>query len=381
MDDKQNTDFQRSRLTYSREHYADYHTALLSKIRTCDQCDDVYTGAQAHPLIELQLLNQQQILDYNIHLVAPAVLKARPFVPTEEFIQAVKAKALAANTDPPLAQLWAEFVVAWKTYKSAQRKIFGIIVSTLRVGSSMHYARSVPYGYGTLLLNNIMQDNRHNTTRALFALFSGLFTLKMKNGELFESFVRRFDLIVNRFANWDPPIVLPEQLLLFFVLRGLPAQPFGPVTHIVLASESMTLSTGLKMLRDVGQSEVGLINSTLGSTASAAPAHSVLAITNGHSPPPTMLTAAQKEAAKQVKRAAKMTTLCKKHGPCAHHGPKSLHATCECKDPTLSKRRGRNKDKQPTPNTNSAAMKLRWETYANAFSSFLKALPCLLVGS
>ena len=120
MDDKQNTDFQRSRLTYSREHYkyADYHTALLSKISTCDQCDDVYTGAQAHPLIELQLLNQKQILDYNINLVAPAVLKARPFVSTEEFIQAVKASALATNTDPPLAKLWAEFVVTWRTYKT-----------------------------------------------------------------------------------------------------------------------------------------------------------------------------------------------------------------------------------------------------------------------
>ena len=95
MDDKQNTDFQRSRLTYSREHYADYHTALLSKIRTCDQCDDVYTGTQPHPLIELQLLNQQQILNYEINLVAPAVLTSRPFVPTEEFIQAVRLKAAA----------------------------------------------------------------------------------------------------------------------------------------------------------------------------------------------------------------------------------------------------------------------------------------------
>ena len=57
MDDKQNTDLTRSRLTFTRDFYADYHTALLSKIRTDDACNDVYTGAQPHPLVELQLRN------------------------------------------------------------------------------------------------------------------------------------------------------------------------------------------------------------------------------------------------------------------------------------------------------------------------------------
>ena len=355
MDGKHySTDPSKSRLTFSRNHYADYHTALLSQFRSDDNCNDVYTGAQKHPLIELQLLNQQQILDYNVHLIAAAVLQSRPFAPTEDFIYAIKLAAADKKVDPPLAKLWKEFIAAWKVYKSAQRKIYATIVATLRVGESMHYARSVPYGFGTKLLQNMMEDNRHNTTRALFALFSSLFTLKLKPGESFEVFTRRFDLITNRFANWDPPIVLPQQLLFFFVLRGLPSEQYGPITHIVLSSKHITLDSGLKMLRDVGQSEVGLINSTMGSTnTSSATANSVLAITN--SPPPTnATTAAEKEAARLARRAAKMTPLCKKHGPCAHHGPKSLHATCECKDPTLSKRRARKGKQENVPNTNSA---------------------------
>ena len=222
MDDKQYTEHSRSRLTFSREHYADYHTALLSKIRTDEVCNDVYTGNQPHPLIELQILNQTQILAYKVNLVPAAILKLRPFVPAEEFLHSIKHAATLANKNPPLDKLWQEFLVAWKCYKTAQRKIYATIVATLRVGSSMHYARSVPYGYGTQLLNVILQDNRHNTTRALFALFSSLFTLKLRSGESFESYQRRFDLVVNRFANWTPPIVLPEQLLLFFVLCGLP---------------------------------------------------------------------------------------------------------------------------------------------------------------
>ena len=74
MDGKQYTDPSRSRLTFTREFYADYHTALLSNIRTDDACNDVYTGAQPHPLVELQLLNQNQILVYKINLVPEAVL-------------------------------------------------------------------------------------------------------------------------------------------------------------------------------------------------------------------------------------------------------------------------------------------------------------------
>ena len=172
MDDKQTyTDSRRPRLTFPREFYTDYHTVLLSQIRTCDICNDVYTGALKHPLVELQILNQKQILDYGITLVAQAVLQHRPFVPTEEFIHAVRIAAAKANVKPPLDQLWQEFTVAWKTYKSAQRKIYATIVATLRMGSSMHYARSVPYGYGTLLLRNIMNDNRHNTVELLILIY------------------------------------------------------------------------------------------------------------------------------------------------------------------------------------------------------------------
>ena len=273
--------------------------------RTDDACNDVYTGAQPHPLIELQLLNQTQILVYNVNLVPEAILCLRPFAPAETFLLDVKKAALRTSTDPPLTKFWAEFLTAWQRYKSAQRKIYVMIVATLHVGTSMHYARSVPYGYGTQLLANILHANRHNTTRALFALFSSLFTLKLKPGETFETFNRRFDLVINRFANWDPPIILPEQLLLFFVLRGLSPTPYGPVTHIVLVSENMSLQKGLRLLRDVRQSEVGLINDTMGSSASnsVGATNAILAISGTPSvpsPAPATLTQAQKDTAKEA---------------------------------------------------------------------------------
>ena len=72
--------------------------------------------------------------------------------------------------------------------------------------------------------------------------------MKFTDGESFESHKRRFDLTINRFANWDPPIQLSEPLLLFFVFRGLPASPHGPVIHIVLASDHIGLTKDLRLL-------------------------------------------------------------------------------------------------------------------------------------
>ena len=212
----------------------------------------------------------------------------------------------------------------------------------------MHYARSVPFGAGTRLLTSIYQDNVRNTTRSLFALVSSLFTLKLKPPESFESYKLRFDLIISRFVNWTPQIVLPEPLLLFFVIRGLPDQPFGSIKSHILATDTISLQKGLKLLQDVGQSGVNLINSTLVSGESIQPTSSngtsnVLALTQ---PTPAPSPQAPTAAAKAAVREKRKTALCKLHGPCVHHGPKSLHTTCECRDPQLLRRK-KKKPRQP----------------------------------
>ena len=341
-------------LWYSREQFADFWTALTSRVRQQDNCDQLFTGAMEHPLIALQRDNQQQILGYNLTLVSEEKLKAYPFQPTDFLIAAIKVAAQESNNDPPLDNNWQQFELAWTVYKATQRRIYAIAVATLKVGSSMHYARAVPFGAGTSLLTTIYKDNVRNTTRSLFALVSSLFTLKLKPQESFESYKLRFDLIISRFANWSPPIALPEPLLLFFVIRGLPAQPYGSIKNHILATDTITLQKGLKLLQDIGQSGANLINSTLGSGESqqltpASVTSNVLAVTQPAplQPPPTptprALTAAEKMAAREKRK----TALCKLHGPCTHHGPKSLHATCECRDPQLLRRK-KKKPKQST---------------------------------
>ena len=136
-------------LWFSRELFADYWTALESRVRQDDDCDRVYSGVMPHPLIKLQHLNRDQILAYNCELISDAVLTANPIYPAELLIAAITAAAVAAQMIPPLAVHWDEFRELWPTYKRAQRRIWAIAISTLKVGQSMHYARSCQYGSGT----------------------------------------------------------------------------------------------------------------------------------------------------------------------------------------------------------------------------------------
>lgn len=326
-------------LYFSREQFADYWTSLLSRIRQDDDCEKIYTGLMPHPIVALQTRNQQQIINYNLELIAEAVLAINPIEPADRLLASVQVAAAASNVNPPLTNIWVTTVDdLWPRYKRSLRKIYAIVVATLQVGTSMHYARSVPYGSGLQLLRTIHNDNRQNTTRSLFALIGSLFTLKIKDGERIETFRQRFQLITSRCANWNPPVVFPDSLLLFFVLRGLPDTPYGPTKHIILATENMTLDRGMRLLRDVGQSEAGLITSTLGSgPTSATPDHTKI------------LATAQATPEKPKRKPKRKSKLCLLHGPCEHHGPKSLHATCECRDPTLSRRKKRQSTSNNSP--------------------------------
>ena len=330
-------------LWFTRELFTDYWTALISRVRQDETCDQVYSGTLPHPLIRLQKQNQKQILEYKCTLVPEAVLQHNPIEPAEKLVRDVKNAAALRQVDPPLAALWKEFKEFWPKFKTAQRKIYAIAVATLKIGISMHYARTVPFGAGTRLLSVIYSDNRRNTTRSLFALFASLFLLKAKPNETFDGFKLRFDLITARLQNWNPPIVLPDTLLLYFVLRGLPDSPYGPTKHIILATPKLTLVRGLQLLKDVGEGDSGLITATLGSGEQTP----LSATTEGTLQSPSnsnnilALRPQLPNQQPQLPKKDRRTALCKQYGPCEHHGKQSLHATCECKDPQLLKRKKR----------------------------------------
>ena len=144
------------RLQYSREFFADYITAIHARIRQDEKCDAIYTGRQKHPLIAVQTNNQAQLQRIHVWFVPEAQLNFQPFVPADNFIVEVNAKS---TQDPKLVNGWDDFLTSYGDYKTTQRKIYDIIVATLRMGSSLHYARSVQFGAGLRLLMVIREDN------------------------------------------------------------------------------------------------------------------------------------------------------------------------------------------------------------------------------
>lgn len=305
--------------------------ALLSNIRRNPIADRIISGQFTNPLIEFQRQNFAALDTLGVPILSVQRIMRDPSSAYNFFISTLTNALDVATQIPHLSDLQT-LEEQHETFVSGEKHIYTCIIDTLQVGISMHYARQVAHGAGVHLLNSIRQDNRQVTTRSLMALFGTLLGLKLKPEEKFEQFSRRLDLLIQRLHNWRPPVRLPEQLLLFCALRALPDVPYGPVRHIILASPTISFPVGMNMLRDVANSGSELISDTLGSGDVAH--KSVLCITDCPAPSP-------KPARRRQRHGP--TAACLKEGPCIHHGPKSLHATSECRNPKPKRDKKRNK--------------------------------------
>ena len=345
----------RSRLVYSRDQFDDYWIALMSKLRLNDDADALISGRSPHPLLSFQRANQAALQLLGFLILSDIQLIEDPFGCYERFTRRL-GDSLSRHPGPvPTFGNLDSLEQQYQTHRRAQRFIYATIVDTLQVGTSMHYARRVQFGAGLHLLQVIRADNRQVTTRSLMALFSSLLSLRLKNSETFEAFARRLDLLIQRLLNWRPPVILPEQLLLFCALRALPVHPYGPVRHIILASPDVQFQAGMGMLRDVADTGAQVIRDTLSSGDTNSKPNAVLCanpcpVPPSSTPSPPRSSRARRTPAGRGRRPRKPrgpSKLCQSEGPCAHHGPHSFHATSECRDPTLS----RSKRAQPREDT------------------------------
>ena len=330
-------DNRRNRLILDPKQFDDYWIALLAKIRFNEPADRLLSGQAPHPLIPFQQQNAASLAQLG---VAPCTIQQLFEDPIGCYIQFSRSLDTALqvfpNAIPALTSL-QQLEDLFTIHKRAERFIYNVIVGTLQVGKTMHYARRARFGAGCHLLSIIRQDNRQTTTRSLMALFSTLLSLKLRDDEVFEAFARRLDSLIQRLANWRPPVVLPEQLLLFCALRALPDVPYGPVRHIILASPNITYPAGMDMLRDVANTGAQLIQANLGSGEPTAKPSAVLCASDSQS----NCDKPKSRPRRSRRRPRGPSELCKKHGPCKHHGPSSFHATSECRDPTLSRRKNK----------------------------------------
>lgn len=116
------------------------------------------------------------------------------------------------------------------------------------------------------------------------------------------------------------------------------------VRHIILASPAIDYRTGMHMLKDVANTGADLIKTTLGSDSSSAMKPASVLCSSDCTPKPHMSSHNRRrgDASRKRKNGKKKrgpSKLCVQEGPCKYHGPNSFHATSECRDPTLSKRK------------------------------------------
>ena len=179
-DSSQDSPSRRSTLKYSREQFDDYLVALLARIRFNDNADRVVSGESHQPLLNYQVQHGDSLRRLNILLFSAQQLIEDPLGSYIYFTRAL-ASALSVFPDnvPDIGNLGV-LDRLYEVHKEAQRFIYDVIVRTLTVGTSMHYARGVKFGAGLHLLNILIADNRQTTTRSLMALFSTLLSLFAK---------------------------------------------------------------------------------------------------------------------------------------------------------------------------------------------------------
>ena len=368
------------RLTFSAENFDDYVIALTAKLRIDPNADRVLSGEFVHPLIQFQANNVANLQALNVPYVSPQVLIQDPATPYVNWLRVLTTALLRAPAPVPAIDGLQQLQANVDTFRRAERFIYSTIVSTLKVGESMHYARQSVFGAGQLLLQSIINDNRQVTTRSLMAIFSALLALSLRDKESFEQFERRIGLLIQRLRNWRPPVILPEQLLLFCALRALPAVPYGPVRHIILASPNINYRVGMSMLKDVADTGGALITSTLGSGTDPSKPAAVLCANPCDDPG---LSDNRRSSRRRRRRRnnnnnnnsnsngskTDKVPRYKTEGPCKHHGPDSKHATSECRDPSLSRQRNRRNDHSKSPSSATTGLAATTSASAPALSA------------
>ena len=185
-------------LEFTRKDFDDFVIALTAKLRLNETADRILSGELRHPLVNFQQRNTAHLQGLNVPFYSPAALLQDPAGSYVAFLQHLTQALLSAPAPVPDVGDLNVLQEAADKFRRGERFIYSTIVSTLKVGDSMHYARQCNFGAGQMLLQTIINDNRQVTTRSLMAVFSALLGLSLRDKETFEQFSRRIDLLIQR---------------------------------------------------------------------------------------------------------------------------------------------------------------------------------------
>ena len=274
-------------LLFTEKYFQGYWVQLQSKIRRNDDADDVLEGYLENPLVTLRrawdkhhdnplpagddvndLYNTGSSVsaEYNYcvclltlytgttygepHGNFPptmAQLERNPMKHIKDFVLATERGTKGGQNKQQRSdnatKAWVK--VAFENilrYRKACKFIWDTALATLTSEKATTIIAGLPYGSGPTLLRQIKNQQQRQTTMALFTLFSQLISLRLNSGENFASMYARALGIRARLANWQPPIELPDQLIIVCILRLLPGLYHGTRT-IIMSTADVTLKT------------------------------------------------------------------------------------------------------------------------------------------
>ena len=152
----------------------------------------------------------------------------------------------------------------------------------------------------------------------LLTLFIQLITIQLKPNEKIAGIYGRVLEIKSRLANWNPPVILPDKLLMVCMLRLLP-RVFHQTRTIIMTQKDITLDESKEMLLDVENKDAERIAAAVGSTGASAPRRNQKVATALVSN--TNTSKRKKKKRPNSKSDPRKSAKYHREGPCSHHGP------------------------------------------------------------
>ena len=113
------------------------------------------------------------------------------------------------------ARQWTRLIHARNLiFRQACKHIWETVVSTFSSAEAATMMAGLPYGSGPKLLARVKSTQQRQTTMALLTLFIQLITIQLKPNEKIAGLYGRVLEIKARLENWDPPVILPDKLLM-----------------------------------------------------------------------------------------------------------------------------------------------------------------------
>ena len=345
------------KLCFTEKYFAGFLVQINTLIRRHEDADAMLDGILIHPMLNAIAVMGNNADAHHGHAQAVLLLYVQQNLgePPGTFPTAIQlehdpvgairdfSRATSAGTNGGLnpatglawigARAWARGMHRHNVvYRGACKHVWETVVGTFTSAQAVTIIAGLPYGSGQKLLRQVKTMQQRQTTMALFTLFNQLINMQLAGGEGIAELYGRILEIRARLQNWDPPIALPDQLLIVCMLRLLPRN-YHPTRTIIMSRDAITLKASKDMLLDVENRDAERVAAAVGSRG-APRAHSnataLVTYDSRQKYKPKKKQYQPKRKGRKEPFVVEKSPKYRSEGACSYHGSRAGHASSEC---------------------------------------------------